>query len=269
MLEDLDPNQFKVSNTSTLTGWNATILIQVIFNQMEDLYRKPLTVTLFANDTLIKSPLHATEAPKLLFYHIEQCQEITTLGKLPYTTEQVISNALCLLMGLQIFPLRESDTWENTAIKLYPAFKTFIHEAYSCCLNSMELHNRSSSLGYTAPSHSMYHLLVMGKDNNNDITVATVPAAAAATMASPLGQGTAASSLHPGLIVAINQSITLAFTQVVQNQTILQNLIAVMSMAQPPLAQAPAYQYIVPPVFHVAFSMQQPFQAQMQQQHYH
>ncbi len=109
---------------------------------------------------------------------------------------------------------------------MYPTLKTFIHEAFSCCLNSMELRNTSSSLGYTAPAHIVYHVLDMGKDDNisaNYITVATVAAAAAATTASSLGQGTNESSLHPGLITAINQSIALAFNQVVQSQTILQN----------------------------------------------
>jgi hypothetical protein len=33
----------------------------------------------------LQEPFHATEAPKILFYCIEQCQEIMTLGKLPYT----------------------------------------------------------------------------------------------------------------------------------------------------------------------------------------
>jgi hypothetical protein len=113
----LVPNQFKVSNTPTLTGWNVTRLIQVILTQMENLCGKPLAAALFTNDTLFKSPFHATEAPELLFYRIKQCQEIMTLGKLPYTTEQVISNALCLLMTLQIFPLREFDTWENSTSK--------------------------------------------------------------------------------------------------------------------------------------------------------
>jgi hypothetical protein len=35
MLNDLVPNQFKVSNTPTLTGWNGTMLIQIILNQMD------------------------------------------------------------------------------------------------------------------------------------------------------------------------------------------------------------------------------------------
>jgi hypothetical protein len=209
------------------------------------------------------------QRPKLLFYRIEQCQEIMTLGKLSYMLEQVILDVLCLLMALQIFPLREFDTWENTTIKTYPSLKTFIHEAYSCCLNSMELCNTPSSMGCTAPAHNMYHMLDMGKDDDNDITVATIVAAAVATTTSPLGHGTAASSLHTGQIAAINQSIAPAFNQVMQNQTILQNQIAVMSMAHPPPTQAPANQYIVPPVHHVAFLMQQPVQAHMQQQQYH
>jgi hypothetical protein len=50
MLKDLFPNQYMVSNTSALNGWNAMMLIQVILNQLEDLYGKPLAVTLFAND---------------------------------------------------------------------------------------------------------------------------------------------------------------------------------------------------------------------------
>jgi hypothetical protein len=96
---------------------------------------------LFANDTLFKSLFHATEAPELLFYRIEQCQEIMTLGKLPSTMEQVISNMLCLLMELQIFPLRDWTRGKKTTIEMYPALKTFIYKAYSHHHNLMELHN--------------------------------------------------------------------------------------------------------------------------------
>ncbi len=122
--------------------------IQVILNQLEDLYGKLLAAARFANDTLFKSPFFATKAPKLLFYCIEQCQEIMALGKLPYTMEQVIANALRLLMALKIFLTQEFNTWENMTIKMYPALKTFIHEAYSRCLNSMELRNMSLSSSY-------------------------------------------------------------------------------------------------------------------------
>jgi hypothetical protein len=194
------------------------------------------------------------------------------LGQLPYMTEQVIANMLHLLMAMQIFPTHEFDMWENMTVKTYLALKTFIHEAYSCFLNSMELRNTLSSLGYAPPAQNMYHMLDMGKDNNDsatDITVTTIAAAAAAaTTASSLGQGTNAGSVHPGLIAAINQSIAPAFNQFMHNQLVLQNQIAAIAMAQLPPAPAPAQQYIVPPVPHVAFPMQQLFQAPMQQQHF-
>jgi hypothetical protein len=213
MLDDLVPNQFKVSNTLMLTGWNASMPIQEVLNQMEQVsYGKPSSRALFATNTLFKSPFAATEAPELLFHHIKQCQEVMALGKLPYTTEQVIQNALCHLMASIIFPMREFDTCENSMVKTYPALKTFIHEAYSRHLNSIELCNMSSSLGYTAPANTMYHMLE-NDDNKNDSTmdimVATI--AAAATTRSMLGNGMASSSIHLGLLAGINQSIAPAF----------------------------------------------------------
>jgi hypothetical protein len=217
--------------------------IQFILNQLEDAYGKPSAAALFANDTLFKSSFSATKAPELLFYHIEQCQEIMTLGKLPYTPEQVITNALRLLMASQIFPTREFDMWENMAVKTYPALKTFIHEAYSRCLNSMELRNTTSTLGCAPPAQNMYHVLDMGDNDDNsatNITVATAIAAAATgtTAASSLVQSTAKGSVHLGLLAAINQSIAPAFNQVVQNQSVLQSQISAMLLAQPPPVQA-------------------------------
>jgi hypothetical protein len=61
MLDNLVPNQFKVSNTPTITGWKGAMLIQGILTQMEDLYGKPLAAALFANNTLFKSLFHVTE----------------------------------------------------------------------------------------------------------------------------------------------------------------------------------------------------------------
>jgi hypothetical protein len=54
---------------------------------------------LFANNTLFKSPLTANDAPESLFYRMEQCQEIMTLGNLAYTPEQVIANAVWIFMA--------------------------------------------------------------------------------------------------------------------------------------------------------------------------
>jgi hypothetical protein len=124
-------DEFKVSNTPNLTGWNSTMTILVILDQLEASYGKPDTMTLFGNDTLFRSPFPANEAPEILFYRIEQCQEIQILAQDPYTLTQIINNAVRLLQQSGIFPLKEFDTWDATTIKTYPALKMFIHEAYT------------------------------------------------------------------------------------------------------------------------------------------
>ena len=131
MLDDSISNQFKVSNTPNLTGWNSTMTILVILDQLEASYGNPDTMTLFGNDTLFRSPFPANEAPEMLFYRIEQCQEIQILAQDPYTPTQIINNAVRLLQQSGIFPLKEFDTWDVTTIKTYPALKTFIQEAYT------------------------------------------------------------------------------------------------------------------------------------------
>jgi hypothetical protein len=115
--------------------------IRVILEQLEASYGKPDTMTLFRNDTLFRSPFPATEAPEMLFYRIEQCQEIQTLAQDPYSNTQIINNAVRLLMQSNIFPLKEFDTWEMITPKTYPAFKTFIHKVYTCRLTAMQLCN--------------------------------------------------------------------------------------------------------------------------------
>jgi hypothetical protein len=72
-----------------------------------------------------------TEAPEMLFYCTEQCQEIQTIGQDPYSPTHIINVAVCLLMQSSIFPIKEFETWEARPNKTYPGLKTFIHEAYT------------------------------------------------------------------------------------------------------------------------------------------
>jgi hypothetical protein len=39
----------------------------------------------------------------MLFYRIEQCQEIQRIGKLPYSDEQIIPNAVRILIQANIY----------------------------------------------------------------------------------------------------------------------------------------------------------------------
>ncbi len=62
--------QFKVSNTPTLMGWNSTMFVNEILDQLQDSYRKPNMVMLFYNNTLFRSLMAPTNLPEMLFYRI-------------------------------------------------------------------------------------------------------------------------------------------------------------------------------------------------------
>ncbi len=106
MLDTNVADQFKVSIIPSLIGWNATMSIIDILDQLDGTYGKPDTMTLFQNDTLFRSAFNPTDAPKSLFYRIEQCQEIQILARDPYSDTQIINNAVRLLMQANIFPLK-------------------------------------------------------------------------------------------------------------------------------------------------------------------
>ena len=57
-------------------GWNSTMSIRDILTQLQDSYRKPTMVTLFQNNATFCNPMMPTDLPEMLFYQIEQCQEI-------------------------------------------------------------------------------------------------------------------------------------------------------------------------------------------------
>ncbi len=117
MLDELVSDQFKVSNIPTLTGWNASMSIMNMLDQLETTYGKPNAMTLFANDTLFRSAFNPNDATESLFHRIEQCQEIAVLARNPYSNIQVINNAVRLLMQASIFPMKEFDDWEATTPK--------------------------------------------------------------------------------------------------------------------------------------------------------
>jgi hypothetical protein len=150
--------------------------ILVILEQLETSYGKPDTMTLFGNDTLFQSPFPANKAPEMLFYRIEQCQEIQILAQDPYSPMQIINNAVRLMQQSGIFPLKEFDTWDVITPKTYPDLKTFIHEAYTRCLMALQLRNTMGTQGY-APNNNqnMYNVLDQGFDTNSGTegTVAT------------------------------------------------------------------------------------------------
>jgi hypothetical protein len=221
----LDANvlaQFKVSNNPALTGWNTTMSIIDILNQLQNSYGKPNMMTLFTNDALFCSPMTPGDSPEMLFYRIEQCQEVQCIGKVPYTDEQIIANAIRILAMSNIFPLKEFDTWETTATKTYPALKTFFQEVYRRRLMAIELRTTAGQHGYT--NNTIYNAFETADDNTDDNTVNTpvlVPQTAAAATTTGSSLGTTPS--------AINVEIAAAISQLSANQLAIMSQMAVMS----------------------------------------
>ncbi len=117
-------------------------------------------------------------SPKIVFYQIEQSQEIKQIRKVPYSDNQIIATAVCILVTSNMFPLKEFDVWEAMANKMYPALKTFFHEAYGQPLTALELCSTSGQNGYA--SQTMYNVLESNYDTEEDATMSLTQTAAAA-----------------------------------------------------------------------------------------
>ncbi len=255
MLNDNIANQFKVSNTPNMMEWNSSMTVHSILKQLENSYGKPDTMLLFNNDTLFRSPFLATEAPEMLFYRIEQCQEIQTIAQDPYTPKQIISNAVRLLMQSGIFPLKEFNTWEAMPIKSYLILKTFIHEAYSRHLMAMQLRNTAGQQGYI--QQNMYNIMDVdgGEDTNNNtvVTLQTVAVATATAGGTMIGSNYAA--INAAIITA---EVTAAINQLLANQKHIMQQMTAMNVASPQQSIA-ATTYNIPPIQMVNIPHQQAF----------
>jgi hypothetical protein len=98
ILDDNINNAFKVSNDPALVGWNQSMEPQEMFDQITATYGKPTPAALLQNDTLFRSVYSPNDAPEVLFRRIEDCQEVQILGEDPYTAQQLLNNAVRLLL---------------------------------------------------------------------------------------------------------------------------------------------------------------------------
>ncbi len=262
----LDANvsaQFKVLNNPTLTGWNSTMFIIDILGQLQVLYGKPNMMMLYTNDTLFRSPMTAGNFPKMLFYRIEQCQEIQCIGNLPYSEEQVIANAVSILLQANIFPLKEFDAWDAVTPKTYPALKTFIHAAYGRCLTALAICSTSSQNGYA--NQMIYNVMEEGidddTDNNTVTTITQMAELTTATGGTTPSEGTAISAE----VAAANNLLSANQAAIMSQMAAATAQMAALSVVPPPTqntrAYAPRKQFYVPPIQQVAVLMQQQFSA--------
>ena len=245
VLDDSIDDAFKVSNIPTIVGWNTTMEIMDIFDQLANMYGRPTPAALLSNDQLYRSIYSPADAPEVLFRRIEDCQEVQILGNDPYTPQQLINNAIRLLLATGLYTRDFDDEWDrqDEADKTWPNLKSFIQAAYTRRLNA----TAATSGGQGYATHNAFNALASASDDDSVDTVGTQ--IAALTAHSQLTANTAATT-----------SQQLAQLQMAQQQMMTQ--LAAMSVA-PTVQQnhimAPAMTPIAPSFAPIP-QMQQPMQ---------
>jgi hypothetical protein len=131
-LNDNIDNAFNVLNNLAPVRWNPWMEPREIFNQIMATYGCPTPAALLQNDTLFRSVYSPQDAPEVLFCQIEDCNEVQILGEDPYMAQQLINNAVRLLLQCRLYT-RDFEDWDCKAAadKIWTNLKTFVQECYT------------------------------------------------------------------------------------------------------------------------------------------
>jgi hypothetical protein len=80
-------------------------------DQIMTTYGHPTPAALLQNDTLFRSVYSLQDAPEVLFHLIKDCQEIQILGDDPYTPQQLLNNAVRLLLQCGLYT-HDFEDWD-------------------------------------------------------------------------------------------------------------------------------------------------------------
>ncbi len=212
--------------TPPTTGWNATISLCDIFNQLATTYGKPTPDTMRQSNLTFLAGYNPQDSPEILFKQCTDCQEIATLAQNLYTTQELLQNSLDLIAQCSLYQ-RDIEDWERkpicnqTWINLCP----FIQEAYQRCLTSGMI--TSTQSGYT--QSNLFTSLATNKDSDNDIKD-TIAGTINSHMASLTAQTMATRNKHPAQRNVSLQQLAASNAQLHQQQQAIINQMAMMSL---------------------------------------
>ncbi len=193
MLDDNIDNAFKVSNSPMLRGWNQLMEIMEILDQITMTYGCPMPNALLQNNMLFHSAYLPADAPKTLFRHIKDCQEVQLLSEDEYTPKQLLNKAIQLLLQCRLYTHDFKD-WDRKpkADQVWTELKTFIKEAYTGRLNVTNITARQQ--GYVQNAYTV--LAKESTDDEDDDVQIVITQMAALTMQSKMmATSTAATTL--------------------------------------------------------------------------
>ncbi len=136
-----------------------------IFDQLATTYGKPTPDMMHQSNLTFLAAYNLHDPPKILFKQCTNCQEIATLAQNPYTTRQLLLNALDLIARCGLYQ-RNIEDWERkplgnqTWINLHP----FIQKAYQRCLTSGMI--TSTQSGYAQSNR--FASLTTNKDSDDN-----------------------------------------------------------------------------------------------------
>jgi hypothetical protein len=120
------------------------------------------------NDATFCGQYLAADVPEVLFWHIEDCAQIALLGRNPYTDQQLINNAIHLLLITSLYVMLFEE-WDHLlpAIQTWVALCTLIQEAFQRRLNATA--PRAGHHGYAPalPFQQNAFGALAADDNNN------------------------------------------------------------------------------------------------------
>ena len=238
LLDDNIDDAFKVSNNPTLVGWNPTMEIREIFDQITSTYGRPTPAALLQNDTLFRSVYSPQDAPEVLFRRIEDCQEVQILGEDPYTAQQLLNNAVRLLLQCGQYT-RDFEDWDRKTVpqKIWTNLKTFVQECYTRRLNATNI--TAGSQGYV---QNAFAALGEESEEDDDDVQTVITQMAALTTQSQLTATTTAET---------QAAVTAAINQLAANQQAMQQQFAAFTTQRNTTYQArtptpPITQFTIP-----------------------
>jgi hypothetical protein len=187
--------------------------VRKIFDQITSTYGRPTPAALLQNDMLFWSVYSPQDAPEVLFCCIEDCQEVQILGEDPYTMQQLLNNAVRLLLQCGIYS-RDFEDWDRkiASDKIWTNLKTFVQECYTRCLNATNI--TEGSQGYVQNAFAK-----LGEESDEDDKDVQTVITQMATL-------TTQSQLTATTMAETQASVAAAINQLAANQQVMQQQFA-------------------------------------------
>lgn len=229
---------FKVAPTtvSATVGWNSTMSLNNIFDQLMTPYGKPTPDAMRQNNLNFLAPYNPQDPPEILFKRCTDCQEIAIIAKVPYTAEQLLMNVINLLQRCGIYT-RDLEDWDQKpdADKTWILIRPFIQAAYQ---RQLQLGQTTAVMsGYA--SKNRYAGLMTDKEISGDNTVETIAGTINTHMANLSAQTAASIEANAAQFNVLIQQLAAHGTHLQQQQQAMMQQMALLTMA-PQQQRAPA-----------------------------